>query len=124
MKGKSLGASPLFVQRDDQAQGLIHLLSLGLRILTLIEFVVERQLKEQGETLYGLFPGNPKRATARPTTERILKAFKPITLTIMKVSDQEYGYVSPLNSLQQKILQLLELLPDIYVSLESSPTET
>ena len=124
LKGKSLGASPLFVQRDDQAQGLMHLLSLGLRILTLIEFVVERQLKEQGETLYGLFPGNPKRATARPTTERILKAFKPITLTIMKVSDQEYGHVSPLNSLQQKILQLLELLPDIYVSLESSPTET
>ena len=124
LKGKSLGASPLFVQRDDQAQGLMHLLSLGLRILTLIEFIVERQLNEQGETLHGLFPGNPKRATARPTTERILKAFKPITLTIMKVSDQEYGHVSPLNALQQKILQLLELLPDIYASLESSPTES
>ena len=104
LKGKSLGASPLFVQRDDQAQGLMHLLSLGLRILTLIEFVVERQLKQQGETLHGLFPGNPKRATARPTTERILKAFKPITLTIMKVSDQEYGHVTAVDALQQKIL--------------------
>ena len=124
LKGKSLGASPLFVQRDDQAQGLMHLLSLGLRILTLIEFVVERQLKKQGETLHGLFPGNPKRATARPTTERILQAFKPITLTIMKVSDQEYGHVTPLNALQQKIIQLLELLPDIYASLESSPVES
>jgi transposase len=92
-------------------------------ILTLIEFVVERQLKQQGETLHGLFPGNPKRATARPTTERILKAFKPITLTIMKVSDQEYGHVTPLDALQQKILQLLELPPDIYASLESSPDE-
>jgi len=32
------------VQRDDQVKGLVHLLSLGLRILTLIEFVVRRQL--------------------------------------------------------------------------------
>ncbi|WP_262562601.1 hypothetical protein [Acaryochloris sp. CCMEE 5410] len=49
LKGKPLGASPLFVQRDDQAKGLMHLLSLGLRILTLIEFVVQRRLKQQNE---------------------------------------------------------------------------
>jgi transposase len=121
LKGKSLGASPLFVQRDDQAQGLMHLLSLGLRILTLIEFVVRRNLKEQGEELFGLFPGNPKRATARPTTERILRAFKPLSLTILSASDQEYGHVTPLNPLQQKILKLLELPPDIYSSLKESP---
>ena len=120
LKGKSLGASPLFVQRDDQAQGLMHLLSLGLRLLTLIEFVVEQHLKKTGETLYGLFPGNPKRTTTRPSTERILQAFKSVSLTIMKVTDQEYGHVTPLNALQQKILQLLELPPDIYSSLETS----
>lgn len=121
LKGKSLGASPLFVQRDDQAQGLMHLLSLGLRILTLIEFVVQRRLKEQGEELFGLFPGNPKRATARPSAEKILKAFTPLSLTILKIKDQEYGHVSPLNFLQQRILQLLDLPPDIYSSLQASP---
>ncbi len=121
LKGKSLGASPLFVQRDDQAQGLMHLLSLGLRILTLIEFVVQRRLKEQGEELFGLFPGNPKRATARPSAEKILKAFTPLSLTILKIKDQEYGHVSPLNFLQQRILQLLDLPPDIYSSLQTSP---
>ncbi len=31
-KGKPLSVTPLFVQRDDQVQGLVHLLSLGLRI--------------------------------------------------------------------------------------------
>lgn len=122
LKGKSLGAFPLFVQRDDQAQGLMHLLSLGLRILTLIEFVVQRHLKEKGEQLLGLFPGSPTRGTARPTAERILKAFKPLSLTIVKVKDEEYGHVSPLNSLQQRILELLELPPDIYSSLEESPS--
>lgn len=122
LKGKSLGAFPLFVQRDDQAQGLMHLLSLGLRILTLIEFVVQRNLKAQDETLVGLFPGNPKRATARPTTERILKAFRPVSLTRFTLSGQTYAHVSPLNPLQFRILQLLELPPDIYSCLEASPT--
>jgi transposase len=121
LKGKPLGACPLFVQRDDQAQGLMHLLSLGLRILTLIEFVIQRRLEENDEKLFGLFPGNPKRTSPRPTAERILSAFKPLTLTILKVNDQEYGHVSPLNSLQQRILELLELPPDIYASLENSP---
>lgn len=121
LKGKPLGACPLFVQRDDQAQGLMHLLSLGLRILTLIEFVIQRRLKETDEKLLGLFPGNPRRTTPRPTAERILRAFKPLTLTILKVNNQELSHVSPLNSLQQKILELLELPPDIYSSLETSP---
>ncbi|KAI9132248.1 hypothetical protein [Acaryochloris sp. CCMEE 5410] len=123
LKGRPLGASPLFVQRDDQAKGLMHLLSLGLRILTLIEFVVQRRLKQHKEKLFGLFPGNPKRATTRPTTERILRAFKDISLTILGVKDEEYGHVSPLTSLQQRILELLGLAPDIYSSLESSTDE-
>lgn len=101
----------------------MHLLSMGLRILTLIEFVIQRRLKRQEETLCGLFPGNPKRATARPTTERILEAFKDITLTILGVKDEEYGHVSPLTPLQQRILELLGLAPDIYSSLESSTDE-
>ena len=34
----------------------------------------------QQEQLSGLYPGNPKRATARPTTEQLLAAFCEITL--------------------------------------------
>lgn len=121
-KGKSLGASPLFVQRDDQSQGLMHLLSLGLRILTLIEFVVRRKLHDEGGALLGLFPGNPQRATARPTTERILSAFKSLSFTIFSVRGEQYGHVSPLNPLQLKLLHLLGLPSDIYSSLAASPT--
>jgi len=53
-------SQPFFVQRDDQLTGLVHLLSLGLRILTLIEFVVRRQLKAQGDSLVGLHLENLK----------------------------------------------------------------
>ena len=120
-KGKSLSITPFFVQREDQVTGLVHLLSLGLRLLTLIEFVVRRQLSREKESLVGLYPGNPKKATQRPTTERLLKAFDNITLTILNIKGEEYGYVTPLNQVQKKILRLLGLDSEIYSGLVESP---
>jgi transposase len=116
-KGKPLSVTPFFVQRDDQVTGLVHLLSLGLRILTLIEFVVRRQLHVAGESLVGLHPENPQQATTRPTTEKLLKTFDNLTLTILEVRGQQYGHVSPLSLLQEKILSLLGLSPKIYSGL-------
>ena len=40
LKGRPLSLSPMYVERDDHATGLVRLLSLALRILTLMEFVV------------------------------------------------------------------------------------
>ena len=120
-KGKSLSITPLFVQREDQVQGLVHLLSLGLRLLTLIEFVVRRQLSREEESLVGLYPENPKKATQRPTSERLLKAFDNITLTILNIRGEEYGDVTPLNQVQKKILRLLGLDSQIYSGLVQSP---
>jgi len=87
----------------------------------LIEFVVRRKLHDEGEALLGLFPGNPQRATARPTTERILSAFKSLSFTLFSVRGEQYGHVSPLNPLQLKLLHLLGLPSDIYSSLAASP---
>jgi transposase len=47
LKGAPLSIAPMFVKRDDQVTGLTHLLSIALRVLTLIEFVVRRILKQQ-----------------------------------------------------------------------------
>jgi transposase len=41
----------MYVQRDDHATGLIRLLSIALRVLTLVEFVVRRQLASEEATL-------------------------------------------------------------------------
>jgi len=38
-----------------------------VRLLSLIEFVVRRTLKQQGTTLVGLHKENPRKATATPT---------------------------------------------------------
>lgn len=121
-KGVPLSITPLFVQRDDQVKGLVHLLSLAVRLLSLIEFVVRRRLQQTGESLKGLYPGNPTRTTTRPTTEKLLKAFDNLTLTLIQARGEWYGDVTPLNSLQSKILTFLGLSPEIYSGLVENST--
>ena len=69
----------MYVQRDDHATGLIRLLSIAVRVLTLLEFVGRRQLAAEEAKLAGLYAGNPRRETARPTAERLLEAFQDLT---------------------------------------------
>jgi transposase len=75
VKDLPLGLSPLFVWKDDQVKGLVRLLTLALRLLTLIESQVRRGLAEEQATLTGLYEGQPSRSTDRPTGKRLLKAF-------------------------------------------------
>ncbi len=114
LKGHPLGLPPLYVQREDHAQGMVRLLTLGLRILTLVEHVVRDALADADETLAGLYPANPKRETARPTTERLLQAFKELTLTIVRLPEQVICHLTPLTDLQRRILALLQLPVSLY----------
>jgi transposase len=120
LKDAPLSISPLFVQRDDQVLGLCHLLSLALRLLTLIEFVVRRQLRASHSMLQGLYPENPKKQTAIPTAERLLKAFSNLNLTIFEMDGKEMIHFPPLSSVQLQILELLGLPPDLYSRLAVS----
>lgn len=119
LKGHPLGIRPLYVQREDHVRGMVRLLSLALRVLTLAEHVVRKKLQSAGETLSGLYSGNPKRQTARPTTERLLKAFSGIYLNTVYLPNQTIHHVTPLSSLQKRILVLLGLSPSIYEGLGS-----
>jgi len=117
LKGRPLGISPLYVQREDHVCGMVRLLSLALRVLTLVEHVVRKELKSAGETLSGLYAGNPKRQTARPTTERLLKAFRYVDLSVVRLPDQTIYHVTPLSALQKRILVLLGIESEIYEGL-------
>ena len=97
--------------------GLVRLLSLALRLLSLLEFVVRRDLLQQQTALAGLYEGNPTRSTQRPTTERLLRVFQPITLTAVSLPDFSLLQLSPLTSLQTQILALLGLPISIYSDL-------
>ena len=117
LKGQPLSLTPMYVQRDDHATGLIRLLSIALRVLTLLEFVGRRQLAAEGTKLAGLYAGNPQRETDRPTAERLLEAFEDITLTLVKGLQQTARYVTALSPLQLRILELLGFPSALYTRL-------
>jgi transposase len=123
LKGRPLSLTPMYVQRDDHATGLIRLLSIALRVLTLLEFVGRRQLAATGATLAGLYAGNPKRDTDRPTAERLLEAFQDITLTIIKGRHQTARHVTALRPLQQRILEMLGFSSALYTRLGTISSE-
>ena len=117
LKGKPLSLTPMYLQEDNRATGLIRLLSIGLRVLSLIEGGVRQSLAENQSKLAGLYVGNPKRATAFPTAEALLQAFKDVFLNVAYMPDQTSRYISPLSDLQIRILSLLGFPLDIYAAL-------
>ena len=59
LKGHPLSLSPLYLQRDDHITGLVRLLSLALRVLTVVEFVVRRQVAQTGRARAGAVRRRP-----------------------------------------------------------------
>lgn len=119
LKGKPLSLSPMYLHSDERATALVRLLTIGLRILTLIEHRARQQLADLKGKLSGLYAGNPKRATDRPTAEAMLQAFKGIYLSVVTLGDQVLYHVTPLSEVQAKILSLLDFSADIYTQLIS-----
>src|SRR5207245_3325337 len=105
--------APLFVKRNEHIEGLTYLLTLGGRVLTVMEFVLRRSLETEQASLPGLHPENKQKMTDKPTAERILKAFSDISLTIIQNAAGEdiLRRLTPLSGLQEDILQRLWLDP-------------
>jgi transposase len=112
--------APLFVKLNEQIEGLTYLLTLGVRVLTVTEFVLRRSLETAQASLPGLHPENKQKMTDKPTAERILKAFADISLTIIKNAAGEdiLRRLTPLSGLQEDILQRLGLGTILYRQLE------
>jgi transposase len=97
----------MYLANEERIKGLLRVLMLGLRVLSLVEFKVREQLSKQGESLSGLYAGQPKRTTPRPTSERLLSAFEGITLTKISEGGRTRYHLSPLSALQTRIVELL-----------------
>jgi transposase len=116
LKGRALSLAPLWVRRDDHALGLTRLLTLAARVLALAEYQVRRTLAKDERALVGLYPGQPTRATAQPTTERLLQAFKTVSLTLVQKDTQIFYLLMPLSDLQRTILHDLGCPANLYQS--------
>jgi transposase len=112
--------APLFVKLNEQIEGLTYLLTLGVRVLTVTEFVLRRSLEIAQASLPGLHPENKHKRTDKPTAERVLRAFAGISLTIIKNAAGEdiLRRLTPLSGVQEAILQRLGLGTTLYRQLE------
>jgi len=124
LKTRHLHIRPVSLRDEERIAGLLWLLCLALRVLTLTEHRLRTALAERGEELRGLNPASRRQSTARPTTERVLDAFSSITLTSIEVEGTCYHHVTPLNATQRHVLVLLKLPDDLYECFASPPTHS
>jgi len=110
-KRGSLPALPIYFQNQDRITGLMFMLNLALRVFTLMEFVVRLALQQTQQPLPGLYDGNPKRKTYRPSAELMFKAFCNLTLYFLPDSTI---FVTPLSELQKLILSLMKMPESLY----------
>ncbi len=114
LKGRPLGLTPMYLQDEERMQGLVYLLSLALRLLTLREWVVRERLRKEGAKLQGIYAGQPGRKTNRPSAELLLRAMKTISVSVVESNGQPYALLSPLTEVQIHLLELWGLPPDLY----------
>ncbi len=83
LKTRNLQLRPVFLRNETRIAGLVWLLCLALRVLTLTEQRLRTALQEQGAELVGLNPASRTQTTAQPTTERVIQAFRNLTVTVV-----------------------------------------
>lgn len=121
LKTRNLHLRPVFVRDETRIAGLVWLMCLALRILVLTEQRLRAALQEQQAVLVGLNPASRTQATTTPTTERVIRAFRNLTVTVVTGAGWEQRHVSSLNDTQQQILALLDLPSDLYARLGQAP---
>lgn len=119
LKGQPLSLTPMYLADEGRMEGLVLLLSLALRVLTLVPWGVRRQLQQSGESLRGLYPGQAGRKTSRPSAELLLRAFRGISLTVVAVAGRQTVLLTPLTALQEQLLTLWDFPSELYQRLAS-----
>ena len=126
LKAEPLDLSPLYVHTPDQITGLTYLLTLAARVLRLIELKVAEHLRLTSQSLTGLYPGQPTKATAHPTAVSLLSALAraQITQTDIVLAGSRHRHLSPLPPLLATLLTALDLPPTLYTNLAADPQDT
>jgi transposase len=114
LKGRSLSLTPMYLQDESRMQGLVLLLSLAVRLLTLLEWQVRKKLQDSGQTVKGIYPGQLGRQARRPSAEMLLKVFRGISLSVVEVAGEVSIHLTPLTPLQERLLALWDLPADLF----------
>jgi transposase len=125
LKDNPLGIRPLFVKSDAQIVGLVRLMTLALRMLSLVEMQGRRGVAATGEKVKGYYSGQPGRQTDRPSGQRILETVTRQRVTLFGTTTRTgtEWQLAPLPEIVKQILGFLGLSETLYTSLtQSAPT--
>jgi transposase len=105
---------PIYLQKDDKIVGLVNLLTLLLQIVSIAEYRIAQSLKEEEQKeqqkLGGLYAGQPKLTTAKPSIRKIIEALSPIIfIAILNNNLVVKKVITNQTQLTEKIIELLRL---------------
>lgn len=110
----TLNIATLFVKLESQILGMNNLLMLGIRILTLIEYVVRRENEDDSIPLSKYEHTTKKKVSDTPTAEKRLQVFGNINVTLIYRGDERTVHVTSLTDLQKELLHRLKINPTVY----------
>jgi transposase len=125
LKDSPLGIRPLYVKSDAQIGGLVRLMTLALRLLSLVEIQGRRGVAATGEKVKGYYSGQPGRGTDRPSGQRILETITRQRLTLFgtKTRTGTQWQLPPLPEIVKQLLNFLGLCETLYTGLaQCQPT--
>lgn len=105
---------PIYLQKDDRIVGLVNLLTLLLQIVSIAEYQIAQSLKEEEQEnqkkIAGLYAGQPKLATAKPSISKIITAMSPITIIFVIKDDKVVKKViTNQNDTTKRIIELIKI---------------
>ena len=121
LRNKVVPLLPIFLKKDNRIEALVSVLMVCLKVCSVIEFKIAKQLKEEQKELANIYPGNPKQTTARPTAKKILEQFKRIAITLIYEPKVQLPRVlmTDLNHTILEIIRLIGFKSDIYTDLSA-----
>jgi transposase len=119
LKDSPLGIRPLYVKSDVQIGGLVRLMTLALRMLSLVEMQGRRGVAATGEKAKGYYSGQPGRQTDSPSGQRILETVTRQRLTLFgtKTLTGIQWQLPPLPEIVKQVLSFLGLSETLYTDL-------
>jgi transposase len=126
LKDTPLGIRPLYVKSDAQIGGLVRLLTLALRMLSLVEMQGRRGVAATGESARGYYSGQPGRQADNPSGQRLLETVTRQRLTLFGSKSQTgtKWQLAPLPKIVKQILGYLGLSETLYTSLSLPQVNT
>jgi transposase len=112
LRGRALSLMPGVIQRADHVRGLVRLLTIGLRAMALLDSTMRLRSNEFTGLIWQRTGGNCQ--SMLPTGERLLDAFRDITLTTIVDGLEHRYHMTALSSLQRRVIDALALPSDTY----------